>query len=377
MFSCSCVKIEIAELWGRSSEGERWNRTPEVAGSNPAASTSKMTLKPSKIRSFSDDDFQPTERPQRPQESHLSWERVVQIFLWVKATEGRSVNTVEWFANHLRLFLRFHKEKGLECLSPATCSHTHVRLYLASLMERGLSPASLRTYFNALSVFFNWCVKEGIARKNPCDKVEKPKVPQTIPTPVTAEHFTSAIKSLKPDRFIDLMYLALFHFAFDTGCRLSEILNLRVADVDLQQQNAVVFGKGGKERVVYFGKTTTEILKRYIVKRSLTLGFPSDDDFFFVTQRNTRLHRRNVLRKWHIIQIKAGVKPLSFHALRHGFARLWILSGGDAFTLQRLLGHSTTAMTNRYLRFFADDLRKVYQTRSPIDHIFGKTNLRK
>jgi len=119
--------------------------------------------------------------------------------------------------------------------------------------------------------------------------------------------------------------------AFDSGARLSELINLKVGDVDLLQRCAKVMGKGGRERIIFFGNLTAQTIKEYLLRRTLLLGQPSPSDFLFVFTNNSPLDRRYVLRAWHRCQRKAGLKPLSFHSLRHGFARMWLLNGGDGF----------------------------------------------
>lgn len=302
----------------------------------------------------------------------LDWEKAIAVFLWAKRIAGRSNKTLEWFAQHMKMFVKFHSQAGLHCPSPTTCQPLHIQLYIAHLQSRGLSPVSVHTYFVAISTSFSWLNKEGIIAENPCSKVAKPKPHQPLPTPVTEEHFQKAISTLNPSNFHDLRNLALFMLAFDSGARLGELLNLKVGDVDLLQRVAKVMGKGGKERLIYFGVKTAQVLRKYLTKRAFLFSTISPDEPLFVFKNGAPLDDRYALRAWHRAQKRAGLKPLSFHSLRHGFARLWLLNGGDGFSLQLLLGHSTPAMTSRYVRLWATDLQKLHAKVSPVDKLKGK-----
>jgi len=203
-------------------------------------------------------------------------------------------------------------------------------------------------------------------------RVTMPKVEKPLPRTVTEEHLQQALSALNLSKFEHLRNAALFVFAFDSGARLSEILNLRLCDIDLLQKVAKVKGKGGKERLVYFGNKTAQLLRKYLSQRMLLLGNPSPDDFLFVFKNGNPLDGRYALRAWHEAQKKAGLKVLPFHGLRHGFARAWLLAGGDGFSLQLLLGHSSSATTERYVTLWSSDLQRLHAKFSPADRLLKR-----
>ncbi|MCS3918628.1 site-specific integrase [Fervidibacter sacchari] len=106
-----------------------------------------------------------------------------------------------------------------------------------------------------------------------------------------------------------------------------------------------------------------------MIKESRTL---SPDDFVFAYTNGSQLDRRYVNKAWHKAQKRAGLAPLPFHGLRHGFARLWLLRGGDAFSLQILLGHTTPVMTRRYVTLWGSDLKQIHAKVSPVDKLSFK-----
>jgi site-specific recombinase XerD len=294
----------------------------------------------------------------------LRWDVAVDAFLWAKRVRGLSAKTLQHYEIVLTQFYQAH-----ECQSPLTCTSAHVTAYVVWLQKRGVRSTTIAPRLGVLKSFFNWLRAEGLRQDNPAASV-KFKAAQPLPRTVTETHFLQAISVLNPNRFEDLRWLALFVIAFDTGARLSELLNLRVGDLDLVNRMAKVFGKGGKERVVFFGQKTAQILRRYLtarmVRENRTL---SPDDLVFVTLRNNPIARDAVCKAWHKAQKKAGLTPLPFHGLRHGFARRWLLNKGDAFSLQLILGHSSPETTRRYVTLWGSDLKEIHARVSPVDSL--------
>jgi site-specific recombinase XerD len=294
----------------------------------------------------------------------LAWNVAVDAFLWAKRVKGLSAKTLQHYEIVLTQFYQAH-----ECQSPLTCTSAHVTAYVAWLQNRGVRSTTIAPRLGVLKSFFNWLRAEGLRQDNPVASVQV-KPAQPLPKTVTENHFLKAISVLNPNKFEDLRWLALFTIAFDTGARLSELLNLRLGDLDLVNRMAKIWGKGGKERVVFFGQKTAQILRRYLtarmVRENRTL---SPDDLVFVTLRNNPIARDAVCKAWHKAQKKAGLTPLPFHGLRHGFARRWLLNKGDAFSLQLILGHSSPETTRRYVTLWGSDLKEIHARVSPVDSL--------
>ncbi|MCX7968100.1 MAG: site-specific integrase [Armatimonadetes bacterium] len=304
----------------------------------------------------------------------VNWQQAVETFLWQCQMKGFSSRTVELYKLVFDLLDRFHAE-NFPCLSPCTCPPEHIQAFIW-FRSRTAKPVTVHGYWRVLRTFFNWLVQQGLRDDNPILKVPQPKVNEPLPKTVTAEHFAKTISALDLSRFTDLRDTALFCLAFDSGARLSELLSLRVGDIDLTEKFAKVKGKGGKERLILFGRQTAILLSRYLTQRALILGQPSKEAFLFVCQDGRPMNRRRALFRWHLAQKRANLKPLPFHGLRHGFARAWLLRGGDAFSLQMLLGHKSPEVTQRYVTLWGTDLQKLHSEKAPVDSIalkFGHT----
>lgn len=297
----------------------------------------------------------------------LGWDRLIRVFLQTKLFHGVSENTIQNYFWRLKCFSQFVK------VPPTEVSKEHILHFLTTLREQGKKPSTIYHYHTVLKVFFKWLAEEGLRKDNPTQGLKAPKVNLPVPEPVTLEHFLRAISLLKPTTYNQARTLALLCFLLDTGCRVSEALNLRVGDVDLVGKVAVIRqGKGGKQRFVFFSPNTARLLHKYLQLRERRFGEFKDDDWLFLGNTGNKMERTQVRHIWHRLQKRAGLKPLRVHSLRSGFARIYLLNGGDAFTLQMLLGHSSPTMTYRYVRLWAKDLQETYGKFSPL----GKVRLK-
>lgn len=272
----------------------------------------------------------------------LTWDLATDAFLWSRRVAGCSDETLKWHEVSLKLFHRCHDELNLDCPSPQLCPPEHLRLFLHWLQGRGVKLISIQTYYRSLRAFFRFLAHEGLRDDIPTEKVPMPKAETPMPRTVTEDHFVAAISTFNPNKFHDLRNLALLVLLFDTGARLGEILSLKVGQVDLKNRQAIVKGKGRKERVIVFGVKTANLLQRWLMVRTLRLGVTSDEDYLFCFANGSPLSRSYVGKVWRAAQRRAGLNPLPVHGLRHRFARVWLLRGGDAVSLQVILGHSQT-----------------------------------
>jgi integrase/recombinase XerD len=244
---------------------------------------------------------------------------------------------------------------------------------------KSVSDKTVLNFYIALSSFWSWLVSEGLAEQNVVQKLPKPKAPLPIVEPFTKDQVIVLVKacdetrewrtpggnvtrSRRPtanrDKAIVLMLL-------DTGLRASELCNLLRRDVDLNDGSVVVRrGKGGVGRIVYLGRRARRVLWRYLAEREED----SPDDFVFLNQRGWPFTPNRLLQLTKHLGERAGVEDVHPHRFRHTFAIEYLRNGGDVFTLQRFLGHSSLAMVQRYLRIVQDDLKTMHRRASPADN---------
>jgi site-specific recombinase XerD len=254
----------------------------------------------------------------------------------------------------------------------------HVRQFLWYLVSepnrwdgkspRAKKPASKTTvhdYYRALRTFFNWLEREGLMKENPFAHLKPPKTENKVVAALTPEEVTHLLHCCSGKTPLDVRNTALVSVLLDSGLRVSELAALTIDDINMNTGSIVVrHGKGGKQRVVHIGAKAQKALWKYI-----TIYRRSESKSLFINKAGEPLD---------VVGIKILVKRLgdrasvtvSPHKLRHTFAISFLRAGGDVFSLQYLLGHSTLQMTQRYLQSLnADDAINAHRKFSPLDNL--------
>jgi len=252
--------------------------------------------------------------------------------------------------------------KPLDQVTRADCEG-----FLRPFQERGCRPNTVKAYHRVLDAFFHWTVSEERLAETPMKRVPKPKLPQEQVKPLTPEELARLLSQPDRETFTGVRDVALVAFLADTGLRISEAIGVRLCDIDPKQRSLVVMGKGGKGRTVFYGEAVGTLLDAYLRRR----GDLDGGELLFVSSLDEPLFRFSLSRRIKNYARKAGIegKRVSAHTLRHTFGVSWLLNGGDAFSLQRLLGHSTPAMTARYVNFATGDLARLHRAVSPVDRL--------
>jgi site-specific recombinase XerD len=286
---------------------------------------------------------------------HLTLGRAVELFLGAKAAEGASPRTIEWYRMILvRLVRSTGHDRVVDGIDPA-----ELRAWLVELRAT-LAPVSVAGYVRTLRVFGNWLAAEGLADAAALRGLRRPRVPHKVIEPVSDDVLRRllAVASVR-DRAIVLLML-------DTGLRVSEVAGLRLGD--LRADGTVkVNGKGSIERITPVGSTARQAIVRYLGQR----GPGRLDDALFLGRKG-EISARGLQHMLRRLKGRVGVTGrLSPHSLRHTFARSYLVNGGDVFSLQRMLGHTSLDMVKRYVALTDFDLVTRHASASPADRLTG------
>jgi len=268
--------------------------------------------------------------------------------------EGKSYGTIECYSDKLKGFLWYCKNFGLpNDISEITTQH--LREFLAYLRDtphrlnsrrprakKPINSTTIQKYYRALSSLFNFLIREEVLEYKPLSKIKVPRAEKKVIKALSANEVNQIISSLK-NAFEGKRNKAIILVLVDCGLRLGELLNLKAIDVNMEQQLLKVDGKTG-ERVVRFGSTTAKALRKYMKVRNSINGH---SDSLWIIAEGSPLKDSSVETLFIALSKKAGIN-VNPHLLRHTFATLWLRNGGDSLMLQRLLGHTTLMMTNRY-----------------------------
>ena len=303
-------------------------------------------------------------------QSRVTLSRAIEGYFIAAHARRLSPHTLADYDNTFRRFEAYlNRDPPLASLGPAD-----IRGFLGSL--NGLSAKTVRNYHTGLSALWTWALKEGLVEQHIVRAVDPPKPEKRAILPYTEQdiramfaacnHTRSYVRpgkrrctNTRPTATRDKAIIA---FLVDTGLRASELCNLRVRDVKLADLQALVMGKGSKERLVEFSPNAAKHLWRYLATRD----DPADHDFVFVSLDGQRLSRYALRRVILGAGGRAGVPNATVHRFRHTFAIQFLRNQGNIFALQRMLGHSTLDMVNRYLKIAQADLKRAHQTASPL-----------
>jgi integrase/recombinase XerC len=243
-----------------------------------------------------------------------------------------------------------------------------IRSFLAHLRKEGLAKSSIGRHLSALRTFFTFLMREGRAEVNPARAVTSPRPDATLPRTLSVEEASAVVEAPDPDAALGVRDRALLELLYATGLRVSELVGLDVADVDVVSRQLRTIGKGRKERVVPFGQKAAAAIRTYLPVRDTLRPVVGarDREPLFVNSRGARLTDRSVRRILDRALFSAEVeRHASPHALRHSFATHLLAAGADLRTIQELLGHASLSTTQKYTHLDVERLIEVYRKSHP------------
>jgi integrase/recombinase XerD len=291
---------------------------------------------------------------------------------------SRTIETRRLILDKLLWFLREHEY--------TECGFRELRRFLVYLANghesaggrwnnpqkrKPVKPRTVHTWHGHLRTFFAWVVKEEIIPASPMERIAPPIFRRDQIQPFTEEQIGTLLgaarRSLHPRRDEAILLLLL-----DTGLRSSELCSIRHGDIEMDLRRVNVVGKGNKRRTVYFGRRAARALGQYLREQVW-----SEEQAVFCSDRGTRageaLTRSGLQQLIERLGVAAGIQSTrcSPHTFRHTFAVSFLRNGGNVFTLQQMLGHTSLDMTNRYVAFAQADIENQHRQFSPADRIRG------
>jgi integrase/recombinase XerD len=284
-----------------------------------------------------------------------------QYSTFLSVERGLSPNTLEGYRRDLEDFLEYLLVVGEEPLGVGPRIFSGYLMHLAS---RGLAPSTIRRRFSALRGFYAFMMETGLILWDPTEDVDTPKTWKTLPHVLDLSEVERLLEAPPPQTPLGLRDRAMLELLYATGVRVSELVGLKLMDVDLEEGLVRLQGKGQKERVVPMGQEAIDWLKGYLqVWREMDKkGSP----YLFLTTRGGPMTRQ---RFWQLVKSYAravGItKRISPHTLRHSFATHLLERGADLRAVQELLGHADLSTTQIYTHVARSHLAKVYKKSHP------------
>ncbi|MBW3545901.1 MAG: tyrosine-type recombinase/integrase [Bacteroidetes bacterium] len=247
----------------------------------------------------------------------------------------------------------------------STATHLHLRAWMLSLVEGGLTPRSVSRKLATLRSYYKFLLKREAIRQDPTLKVRAPKVQKGLPHFVQEAEMDRLLDNIPfPDTFEGWRDRLVLELLYGTGIRLSELLQLRVNNVDLHEGVIKVLGKRNKERVIPMARPLQDLIKKYITHKNTT--FADSSGHLLLTDKGEQAYPMFVYR---LVRKYLGTftssEKQSPHILRHTFATHLLNHGADLNAVKDLLGHSSLAATQVYTHNSMEKLRKVFEQAHP------------
>jgi integrase/recombinase XerD len=296
-------------------------------------------------------------------EKPSSSEEILRIFLdYLSVEKGLSPNTIHSYSLDLKkLFLFFHKEK----ISWLKATEGDLIKFIHYHSRANLSPRSLARLISSTRSFYRFLLLDGLIVKSPATNISTPKLWMDLPKFLTEQEVEKLLAQPKEKNIRGQRDRAMLELLYATGLRVSELVSLKLKDLNLEQGYVLCQGKGGKERIVPFGHSALGALREYLQKTRSKL-LKRDDPSLFLSTRGGAFTRQGFWKMLKGYGRQAGLeKKISPHVLRHSFATHLLERGADLRSVQIMLGHSQITTTQIYTHVSRKHLREVYNKYHP------------
>ena len=273
-----------------------------------------------------------------------------------------SAHTILAYTADVNQFIDCVKEEcGIADVKDVTPSV--IRVWMVAMKERGVSNRSIGRKIACLRTYFTFLYKEGLIPENPMLKIMAPKVGKRNPSYILNDDMEKILDEKSADgSFFGMRDYLILELVYATGMRQAELLELRECDIDYENQEIKVEGKGRKERIVPVSPTLLEKLKVYIEKKK---SLKTDTDYLFVNKRFEHMSKKQLYSLVCKELEKINVAKHSPHVLRHSFATNILEQGGDLSAVKDILGHKSIETTQVYTHTTIEELKKAYKLAHP------------
>lgn len=275
-----------------------------------------------------------------------------------------SDHTMDAYKRDINQYLMYLGDLDLQNLSDV--KSTHVRDYIRVLNDGGMAPASISRIISSIRTYYRFLSSENILNENPVLLINNPKLPKKLPDVLSEKEISLIINAIQESSQFYQRDKAIIEMLYSCGIRVTELCNLEMSNLFIDEDLIRVMGKGNKERLLPLGARTKKYVNKYIMHSRNSHIKKSGSSFVFVSRNGNQLTRAMIniiLNKW--TQVSGLKKSVSPHKLRHSFATHLLEGGADLRFVQALLGHSDISTTQIYTHIDKNYLKEVYKIHHP------------
>jgi integrase/recombinase XerD len=290
---------------------------------------------------------------------------LVDTFLnYLSVERGLSRNTIVSYREDINTYIDFLKGRHIDTLSSTT--KNNITDFMLSQKDKGLATNSVARRLAAIKAFYKFLVRERILKTDPSSLIESPKLWKKIPQTLSANEVDALLSQPNIRDRQGIRDKAILESLYATGMRVSEAVNLKLDNINLDVGFLRCFGKGNKERIIPLGAKAINSLKRYLKTSRPQLLKKKQSDFLFLNRSGKKISRQSL---WKIIKRYARVarikKPIKPHILRHSFATHLLERGADLRSVQEMLGHANISTTQIYTHVSKERLKAIHKMFHP------------
>lgn len=279
---------------------------------------------------------------------------------YLKLERGLSANSVEAYRNDVSKLFQYYDFLGKEVhLKELTESDLHK--FVIWLSELGMLASSQARVISGIKSFFNFLLLEQLIETDPSEKLESPQLSRKLPDVLNVVEINALIEAIDLSKPEGMRNKAIIEVLYGCGLRVTELITLRISDLNPEQEYLKVTGKGNKERIIPIGETALKYIEIYLREVRVHVNIKKgQEDYIFLNRLGTRLSRISIFTMIKDLALAIGLKKsISPHTFRHSFATHLIEGGADLRAVQEMLGHSSITTTEVYTHLDRDYLRGV------------------
>jgi integrase/recombinase XerD len=286
------------------------------------------------------------------------------FLIYLSAEKGLSRNTVESYNFDIRKFRDFLKSGDGELSS---FSRADIIDFIERLRDEGYSASSICRFVSSVRSLCKYLLVENIIKEDPSETLQAPRKWERLPKSLSKSEVRSFLESglsLKLSEPTTVRDFVMFELLYSSGLRVSELVSLKLEDINFEAGFLRVLGKGSKERIVPVNMRAIERIKSYMARQRMEILKRRRSPYLFVTNRARPMTRQRFWQTIKRIGRKLGIE-ISPHTMRHSFATHLLEGGADLRSLQKMLGHSDISTTQIYTKVTTDRLKQVYSKHHP------------
>lgn len=289
---------------------------------------------------------------------------IKEFLSYLSVERGLSSNTLVSYRRDLAKFFDYLKSRRIA--SPERVTRQMITSFMLAEKDRGLSANSISRALACLKTFFKFLVRENKIKEDVTSVIESPKLWKKLPFTLNLDEVESLLMAPNVRDIMGARDKACLELMYATGMRVSELINLKMNDINMEVGFAKCFGKGSKERIVPFGRKAKESIARYVEKSRPAFLKKKVSNFLFLTRLGKPMSRQTFWKTIKKCAREAGIKKdITPHSLRHSFATHILERGADLRIVQELLGHADISTTQIYTHVSKDRLKAIHKKFHP------------